>query len=629
MVEKQGPFWNLYEQLKSGDVSRREFISRAAALGVGMPIILFVLNAVKIDGAEAAPRGGNMHLIDRAQATPAKRPDSGTEGQTRGSGGELKLLQWQSVSHLSLHNSQGTKDTIAASLVTEALMNFLPDGTLIPNLVKEVPSVENGGVSADLTTVTYHLLEGVLWNDGQPFTSADVKFTYDWIMDPANQATDIATYQPIKSVEIPDDLTVVVTFTAATLNWYLPFSGTPFGAIYPKHILEAGADAFQTFRQKPVGTGPYMVDSFSENDQVIYVINPNYREPNKPFFEKVNLKGGGDAASAAQAVLQTGDWDFAWNLQVEKKILDQMQADGGKGKVVTIPGTSVERVLINFSDPNKEVNGERSEMNTPHPFFTDKAVRQALAMACDRQTMSDQLYQGAGTPPGRNILTGIPAVESPNTTWEFNLDKAKQTLEAAGWVMDGDVRKKDGVELKVSYATTINAVRQKEQAINKQSWEQIGFKVQLKQIDSGIFFDSSAGNDQTSSHFFTDLEMYTNNPSSQFPISYMQAWYGGPNGSNIAQKSNGWSGVNSGRFRSADYDALYEAALKETDAEKAAQLYIQMNDIVINEVVEIPLVQRSADTYGIINTLNADNVAESTFEGDYWNIANWNRVAAS
>jgi len=630
MVEKQGPFWNLYEQLKSGDVSRREFISRAAALGVGMPIILFVLNAVKINGAEAAPRGGNMHLVDRAQDTPAKRPDAGTEGQTRGAGGELKLLQWQAVTHLSLHNSQGTKDTLGASLVTEPLINYLPDGTLIPTLVKEVPSVDTGGVPADLTTVTYHIADGILWSDGEPFTAADVKFTYDWIMNKDNQATDIGTYQPIKSVETPDDMTVVITFTDATLNWYVPFSGVNFGAIYPKHILETGGDeAFQTFRQKPVGTGPYMVDSFSENDQVVYVINPNYREPNKPFFEKVNLKGGGDATSAAQAVLQTGDWDFAWNLQVEKKILDQMQADGGKGKVVTIPGTSVERVLINFSDPNQEVNGERAEMNTPHPFLSDKAVRQALALACDRQTMSDQFYQGAGTPPGRNILTGIPLVESPNTTWEFNLDKAKQTLDDAGWVMDGDTRKKDGVELKVSYSTSINAVRQKEQAVNKQGWEELGFKVQLKQVDAGIFFDSSAGNDQNASHFFNDLEMYTNNASFVFPLNYMQSWYAGPNGANIAQKSNGWSGVNESRYNNPDFDALYDAASKETDPEKAAQLFIQMNDIVINEVVVIPLVQRSADTYAITNSLNPDNVAESFFEQDYWNIANWNRVATS
>jgi len=630
MVEKQGPFWSLYEQLKSGDVSRREFISKAAALGVGMPIILFVLNAVKVEGVAAAPRGGNMHLIDRAQDTPAKRPDSGTEGQTRGAGGELKLLQWQAVTHLSLHNSQGTKDTLGASLVTEPLMNFLPDGTLVPNLVKEVPSVENGGVSADLTTVTYHIADGILWSDGEPFTAQDVVFTFNWIMDPANQATDIGTYQPIKSVEAPDDMTVVVTFTAGTLNWYVPFSGTSYGSIYPKHILENGGDeAFQQFRQKPVGTGPYMVDSFSENDQVVYVVNPNYREPNKPFFEKVNLKGGGDAPSAAQAVLQTGDWDFAWNLQVEKSILDQMESDGGKGKVVTVAGTAVERVLIQFSDPSQEVNGERAEMHTPHPFLTDKAVRQALALGADRQTMSDQLYQGAGTPPARNILTGIGAVESPNTTWEFNVDKAKQALDAAGWVMDGDVRKKDDVELKISYATTINAVRQKEQAINKQNWEEIGFKVQLKQVDAGIFFHSSAGNDQNAAHFFNDLEMYTNNPSFVYALNYMQSWYGGKDGANIAQKANGWSGVNESRYNNPDYDALYDAASVETDPEKAAALYVQMNDIIINEVVVVPLVQRSADTYAITNSLNPDNVAESFFENDYWNIANWNRIATS
>src|SRR4029078_10636514 len=136
-----------------------------------------------------------------------------------------------------------------------------------------------------------------------------------------------------------------------------------------------GDDAFQTFRQKPVGTGPYMVDSFSENDQVIFVINPNYREPKKPYFEKVNLKGGGDAPTAAQAVLQTGDYDFAWNLQVEPQILNKY-AEGGKGDLVITPGNAVEWVAFNFSDPNKEVNGQRSYWKEPHPFLSDRDVRQ-------------------------------------------------------------------------------------------------------------------------------------------------------------------------------------------------------------------------------------------------------------
>jgi peptide/nickel transport system substrate-binding protein len=633
MARKQGPFWALYEQLKSGKVTRREFIEKASALGIGMPITLFVLNALKIEGASAAPKGA-AGLSGRNQAAAAA-PSEGTEGQTRGAGGELKILQWQAVTHLSLHNSTGTKDTLGASLVTEPLMHFLPDGTLIPTLVKEVPSIENGLLAADLTSVTYNLLEGVLWNDGTPFTSADVKFTWEWILNPENASTNSAYYGVVSAVDTPDDLTVKLTFGAPNLNWYLPFSGSPYGAVYPKHALEGGADAFNTFRTNPVGTGPYKVDSFVENDQVIYTVNEHYREPNKPFFATVNLKGGGQAESAAQAVFQTGDWDFAWNLQVQQSLLLEMEAAGGKGTLVTVPGTAVERIHINFSDPNTEVNGQRSEKNTPHPFLTDLAVRQALALACDRETMANEFYAGApGEPPARNILTGIASVESPNTTAEFNLEKAAQTLEAAGWVMDGDVRKKGDVELKLSYSTTINAVRQGNQAVNKKNWESIGFNVQLKQVDAGIFFDSSAGNDQNYSHFYSDVQMYTNNPSSVLPLNYMQSWYGGSNpavadGSNIAQKENGWSGVNELRYNNPEYNALWEAAEVETDPEKAAELFIQMNDIAINDVAVIPLVQRAAEKYAISKTLNNNNIAGSFFEALYWNIANWNRVAGS
>ena len=208
--------------------------------------------------------------------------------------------------------------------------------------------------------------------------------------------------------------------------------------------------------------------------------------------------------------------------------------------------------------------------------------------------MSTEFYAGEpGEPPARNILTGIAAVESPNTTWEFNLEKAAQTLEAAGWVMDGDVRKKDGMELKLTYATTINAVRQGNQAVNKQNWESIGFEVELRQVDAGVFFDSSAGNDQNAQHFYYDMQMYADNPSLVFPLNYMQNWYGGPNpnmpdGSNISQRENSWQGNNSSRFQNAEYDALFEAARAEVDAEKAAELYIQMNDILINEAPSFP-----------------------------------------
>jgi peptide/nickel transport system substrate-binding protein len=624
--QEQGRLWGLYQDLKAGRISRREFLARATALGMALPVAVFVLNALKVEDADAAPAGAAGRGLARAQSAPA-RPSVGTENQQRGAGGELKILQWQAATHLSVHNSQGTKDTIAASLISESLMNYLPDGTILPNLVTEVPSKDNGGLSADLTTITFKLVPNVKWSDGQPFNADDVVFTWQWIVDPKNQSVDQTTWGALKSVEKVDDLTVKVTFKQPSLGWYFPFTSIASGgAIYPKHFWD-GKDpqaANDEFRKAAIGTGPYVVDTFKENDQVTYKANDNYREPNKPFFATVNIKGGGDAASAAQAVLQTGDWDYGWNMQVEPNILHEMEK-AGKGTVIATPPLQVERVLINFSDPDKEVNGERAEMHTPHPFLTDKAVRQALSLASDRKSMSEQFYFGPPIePPATNILTGIAAVESKNTSWEFNLDKANQVLDQAGWAKNGSVREKNGVQLKVKYFTSINAVRQKNQAVNKSNWEKVGFQVTLGQVDAGVYFDSAAGNDQNASHFFRDLEMYTNNPSSPYPLTYMQSWYGGKDGANIAQKSNGWSGVNESRWSSPDYDALYEGVIAETDQEKANEAFIKMNDIVVNEVVVVPLVAR-ANKAAVSNTIVQDNLALSSFEAEYWNIANWTR----
>jgi peptide/nickel transport system substrate-binding protein len=632
MVEKEkGQLWRAFEDLKAGRMSRREFMEKAAALGVGLPVTLFVLQSLDMKGASAAPGAHGAGLRGAAQDNPTEtRPTVGTEGQTRGAGGELKLLQWQAVTSLSPLTGGGTKDFLGASLILEPLMSYMPDATVIATLVEEVPSVENGGLSEDLSTVTYKILKDVKWSDGEPFTAKDVVFTWQWIMNPDNASTVIESYRPIKNAEAVDDHTLKITFNSPTLAWYVPFTGTFGGSVYPGHLWNfdpAKSDVIDTFRQNPVGTGPYVVDSFAENDQVIYKINDNYREPNKPFFAKVNLKGGGDAASAAQAVLQTGDYDYAWNLQVEPQILASL-ADGGKGGLVVVPGTSVERILFNFSNPNVEVDGQRSEMNTPHPAFADKAVRQAMAMLADRQTMSTQFYQGPpGEPPTGNALVGIPQYESTNTTWEYSPEKAAQILDEAGWVKDGDVRKKGDVEMKFTYSTSINAVRQKNQAVYKKACEDAGIALTLKQVDAGIFFDSAAGNDQTYTHFYNDLEMYTSSPGFSFPTDYMQAWYSGPDRKNIAQKSNGWSGQNYARWTNKDYDALYDEVVKATDPEKAAELFIQMNDMVIDDYVIIPLVQRAADKYGIVNTLRNDNVALGPYESNYWNIANWNRTS--
>ena len=336
------------------------------------------------------------------------------------------------------------------------------------------------------------------------------------------------------------------------------------------------------------------------------------------------LKGGGDAASAARAVIQTGEYDFAWNLQVEPAIIeDMMSGDNTTGVAKVTPGANVERIDFNFSDPGTEVNGQRSELNTPHPFLTDPAVRQAITTAVNRQQIADEFY-GEGNPPASNILSGIPALESPNTDWTYDAEAAKQILEDAGWTGDG-TRSKDDVELSVTYATSVNQVRQKTQAVVKANLEEIGFAIQLEQVDAGIFFDSSPGNDQSNTKMYTDMNMFTSGVGAPPPVAFMVRFYAGPNNEEIAQQENGWAGRNFLRWKNEEYDALYEQAQTESDPERQAELFIQMNDIVINENAVIPLVS-PGNKQAYNRTINIDNIAVGPFEFDYWNIANWNRI---
>lgn len=617
-----GRFSELYAKLKDGTIDRRQFTMRALALGVGLPIVSFVLRAQDASARGIPHRGWGLAAQDGAAA----RPSVGTDGKTRGEGGELKLIQWQAPTILSPHVATGTKDYLAASITLEPLMNYLPDGTLVPNLVTEVPSVANGLLAEDLSSVTYKLLDGVVWSDGEPFTADDVVFTWQWIMNPENASVSSGVYSVITEAVAVDPVTVQLTFAQPNANWFEPHTGVTWGFVYPKHVLdvEDAKAAHDAFLQKPVATGPFVVDSFTPNDQVTYVVNENYREPTKPYFASVNLKGGGDAASAARAVLQTGDYDFAWNLQVEPQILAELAA-AGRGTLVVARGTSVERIEMQFADPNAEVDGQRAEVNTVNPVIGDLAVRQAINVAVQRDVISNQLYAGVEfEPPTANILAGIPSMESPNTSWEFNIEQGQQILEDAGWT-GSPVRSKDGVELKVTYTTSINSVRQKTQAIIKQALEQMGFSVELRQVDSGIFFDGSPGNEQNINHFYNDMQMYTNNATTPFPVAYMIGWYAGPDNENVAQLSNSWNGQNYSRFVNAEYDELFDQVRLETDLEAAAELFIQLNDIIIDEVAVVPIVNRSADTYAISTTLVNDNVAVGPFDTDYWNIANWVR----
>ncbi|MEZ4624699.1 MAG: peptide ABC transporter substrate-binding protein [Thermomicrobiales bacterium] len=617
-------FERLYGELKAGAITRREFGQRAMALGMGAATVAFLVNALDFAGASAQTPEG-----ESGSSMVGTRPEVGTENQTRAEGGDLKLLLWQMTTVLNPHTSTGTKDYIAASLMIEPLMNYTADSTLAPALAAEVPTVENGGLAADLSSVTYKLKEGVVWSDGEPFTANDVKFTFEWVTNPANAAVTAENYSNVESVEVIDDLTAKVNFKSPALNWYFPFTGTFGGSILPGHFWNFDAtDEGPTaaFRTAPVGTGPFKLVSFSEGVEVKYEANPLYREENKPYFATVAITGGaGTADGAARAVLQTQEADWAWNLQVAPDIVNAM-LDEGKGFLVATAGTYTESIYFNFTDPNAEgENGERSLLGNPHPALSDIAVRKAMSFAVDRDTIANEFY-GNGQAAAWRYLGGIPAYENDNLPYSYDPDMANQLLDEAGWAMDGNTRSKDGVELSFVYQTSINPVRQDTQAVVQANLADVGIEVELKSTDATIFFDSGVGNDQNLSHFYADIQMYTTGPGSPFPVDYLNNFYSGEENSNIAQSGNDWAGPNTSRYQNAEYDAALNEARSTSDVEAATAAIIRMSDILTDDAAVLPLVARAATVGAGANTLLQDNIALGPFEGDFWNIVNWRRV---
>jgi peptide/nickel transport system substrate-binding protein len=534
-------------------------------------------------------------------------------------------LYWQAPTILNPHLTGSNQDLQAARLCLEPLLTVDAAGVFTPVLAAAVPSRANGGLSADGRTVTYRLKRGIRWADGQTFTSKDVEFTYRFIANKDTGSTWYASYSNIEGVETPDPYTARITFAQPTPAWFLPFVGDK-GLVLPEHVLAeyVGSNARRApFNLKCLGTGPYKVDDFMPGDHITYSINDLYREPDKPSFSQVQFKGGGDATSAARAVLETGDYDFAINLQVEWPVLENMEK-AGKGVVETIPGAGVEAIYCNFSDPNKEVDGQRSHAGTPHPFLTDTRVRQALALAVDKETIAKQLYGAEGTATA-NVLTTPTKYASKTTRLVFDIARANRLLDEAGWQRGTDgVRAKGGVRLEVMFVTSVNTLRQKEQQIIKSGWEQIGVGATITAVESNVFFSTQPGNKDTFLHFYSDVEMYTQN-FSLFPSLYMSQFYSGNPSRTIPQRENNWSGQAVTRWQNDDYNKLYEQALVELDPRKNVALWIKMNDLVVNQAVEIPIIDRRSVAARAKNLYTGHNL--SPFDNATPNVADWRRTS--
>ncbi|WJY21784.1 peptide ABC transporter substrate-binding protein [Fontisubflavum oceani] len=543
----------------------------------------------------------------------------------RGSSGHLNIIYWQAPSTLNPYLSGGTKEVESASLVLESLARFDNTGTMVPWLATEIPTIENGGVAEDLTSITWTLAEGVMWSDGTALTPADLIFTWEYCTHPEGGCAQASYFDGVTSVEDLGDNQVRVNFAAPTPFPYTAFVGAESPIIQAAQFAEClGARAPECTDANfgPIGTGPFVVTDFRPNDVIEFVANENFRFPDRPYFETVTFKGGGDAAAAARSVLETGEFDYAWNLQIDPTILAQMEAQGN-GTVVTAFGTSVERLHLNQFNPDPALGDVRSTADAgPHPFLTNPVIGQAMSMAIDRALLVEVGY-GAGGQPTCNVLPApeLYASTANDSCLVQDIAGANALLDEAGIVdTNGDgIREADGVPLQVLYQTSTNAVRQDTQALVKQWWSEIGIDAELRNIDASVFFGGDPASPDTFQKFYADIEMYTNNFAGVDPQAYMANW----RCNEIPGPDTQWQGSNIQRFCDPAYDALVDEMAMTADLQERGRIAREMNDMIMQSYSIIPLVHRG----GVSAHANSlEGIRMSDWDSELWNIMDWRRA---
>jgi peptide/nickel transport system substrate-binding protein len=456
-----------------------------------------------------------------------------------------------------------------------------------------------------------------------------VVFTWEYCSDAETGCSaDIST---VDTVVADDDHTVTVNFVEPQAFPYAVLVAYTMPIIQRAQFadcvgIEASACTDENFA--PIGTGPYMVTELKPEDTVTYEYNPNYRgaADGQPFFGNITIKGGGDAEASARSVLEIGEADYAWNLQVAPEILQPMEA-AGFGTIVTSFTANVEHINLNQTDPEADPPSEWVEDGSGnHPLFFDNLdLSHALSLAIDRDALVQVGYGPTGTPTCTLWPVGDQHSHNMDEWCEYDPDQANQILDDLGYLdTDGDgVREAEGFgPLVFDYVTSTNAVRQSNQDIIKANWAEIGVVAEMGNEDASLFFDGTSASDASIWKFFSHIEMFTNGAAGPDPIGYL----GGNRIIEIPTAALGWPASNNiVRMQSPDFEAAWVTASGiALDDPAFTDAIIELQDIGHATGAVIPLIHRG-NVSGISNTIQGFGDPNG-WDSEYWNIEEWTRT---
>jgi peptide/nickel transport system substrate-binding protein len=463
-------------------------------------------------------------------------------------------------------------------------------GEFFPQLAKEVPTVENGGISADGLNFKVTLRDDVKWHDGEPFSADDVKFTHDLIMSPDFRADSRIGH------ELVTDMTVV---SPTEITWKMKQPYAPYLAvlswtfIVPQHILSKEADPNKAaFNQKPVGTGAYMWQDRTPGDHITLKANPNFFGEG-PFIETQVVKYIPDL-TVLYTQFKTGAIDFTGIQGITADHYNEAKGLTDR-QVVVAPANSIESINLNMGKPQ----------------FQDLAVRQALYYAMDKDTIIEKIYYG---------VQGHTETFLPQQSWafnpdlpkhEYNPDKAKQLLDDAGWKVGSDgVREKNGVKLAFSNSTTAgNHVREQAQAFLQQNWKDIGVAMEIKNMPAAVIWGDYFLKSQYDTVMVGIDFMSGADPDSTVRFSSKDI------------PAQGGSGSNTMQYKNPKVDELFDKGTTTIKQEDRKPIYQEIQKIIRDDLPLLPMFQYS--TIVGVNKGLTGYVPNLNVLSNYWRINAW------
>jgi peptide/nickel transport system substrate-binding protein len=437
--------------------------------------------------------------------------------------------------------------------IFDPLWRVDPRGSFVPDLATQIPSVENGGISKDGLRFTFRLRKDAVWHDGNPFTAADVKFTYDLIMNPSFKAATRSGYDQIASLSTPDQYTVVLTLKKPFAPMLALWSDT---YIVPQHILSQLADINSNdFNKNPIGTGAFKFVERVPGDHITLEANRRYHGPG-PYLDRVIFKYIPDL-TVMFVRFKTGAIDVTG---IQGITVDHYAEAKG------VPGVKLHMEPTSFV--------EYIWFNNALPQFKDKAVRRALYLAMNKQDYVERVYYGV-PPPAESFLAPASWAFNPNLPkHEYNVSKAKELLDQAGWKPGPDgIRQKDGVKLSFSNSTTAgNKVREQAQAFLQQGWKQIGVNMEIKNMPAAVVWGDYFYKSQ-----FDSVMVGWNMPVAGDPN--VLTWF---HSAFIPVKTG--QGSNTLQYSNTEVDKLLDEGVSTLDREKRKQIYQQVQSIIRDDM---------------------------------------------